>query len=569
MLKTKLQYKIPLLVSLFALLPALRFGWGFTGDWRNQFWFITYYAEYFLRHFTFPDMFHSQQAIGMPAAIFYAAPFYKLMAIPAIILGTGIAFRLVILGVLLFQYYCIEKLFSELSGNQKLSRVIAIIWTLSIYPMTNLYNRSALMEFVAFALLTSSICLLCLITLQSEKYLRFSFMSLMGFCFTLAAGIHPITAVYGGTFAIVTFLTLLKLSKNRKKIFLALLPLVGLSLLCLAPWVYATANIYPQLAVAQKINSIDLFFDPAKLWWLRLLPFPFDPRMTYKETDPLPIHMDTQISVLLIVLLIYFIRRTHLKFGKNGILILVGCILFSVSYWLSISLTPWGYLPEIYKSAQLSYRLTAYCNLALLLALAGCFVGGGRLKVNFGSRGFKIITVGLLVSACFAHTLKIAHAFRAQESKEDKYTRFLSEKDGLLAYPPTLYSADSYVVTGLNEKMPVVNEVQKIQIPFLITTGKNFGKVDELNINLESEKFVLTNVQAFPWSQILLDGETTKLYEHDNKYALKIPAGAHTIAYQLKLPTVYSILSVISTMLYLLWFLVAIKPAFNLSRVRS
>src|SRR5438067_910842 len=151
-----------LMMTIAVLLPC-RFLWplraNFTADWYNHKWAIGYFGEYFRRHWALPEVFNSTQWGGIPAPIFYGNLAYLVLGLLGSVLTSGTVIRL--LAILLFaaQYYCVARALQQLQTPRWFASAVACLVIWATYPLTNLFNRNALMEFLATALLVCSLSL--------------------------------------------------------------------------------------------------------------------------------------------------------------------------------------------------------------------------------------------------------------------------------------------------------------------------------------------------------------------------------------------------------------------------
>ncbi len=551
-LMTRDAQKTRWLICLLAILPALRLGRGFAGDWRNFLWFMSYTGEHLWQHVTLPLVFNTQEVVGLPFPIFYGALFTRLSALPTMVLGSGLTFRLFVFGILLVQFICIERLVHEISGNLRLAQAVACCLTLSTYQLTNLYSRSAAMEFVAFACLVSSLCLILLMISRPERFLRWHVMGMAFFTMTLGAGSHPITVVYGGAAAGLVIVSTFHLCRQKRKLVMMAMPFLGLSLICLAPWLYATIKMSSLLEVSRSSTAVNLIWNPSVVWWMRLLPIPFDPRMGYTARDPRPVHVDTQISIPLLLLAIYVLVRGAKEKSRNQWIAWLNLSVAAFLYWCSASLAPWTWVPSIFKYINFPYRLTNYINLFLFISSIVCLVGLKKVEPK------RLIAV-LSVLTFMSYGIKLVHSVRAYEVTEEKYCRIFSNKDGLIHAPTALYSIDDYADVKSFEPLPSPQNLTPVS--FSVGHGKELGQVSDVVVNAQAEQFVTTNVQSFLWNTIYLDGQPAKTYMDRDRLALQVHQGQHVLSYRFEPDRKYIVLEQMSTWLFFLWAVVVVTRA--------
>ena len=116
-------------------------------DWINHTWLVSYYSEYFRVHHSFPHVVNSQQIIGLPNPIFYGHAFYAVGGLFGSVLGPDVGVRIWILLATAAQFYAVDRLFRVLTAHRGFSLLMAVLVTWAIYPLTNLYNRSAITEY--------------------------------------------------------------------------------------------------------------------------------------------------------------------------------------------------------------------------------------------------------------------------------------------------------------------------------------------------------------------------------------------------------------------------------------
>src|SRR5262249_36493531 len=141
--------------------------------------------------------------------------------------------------------------------------------------------------------------------------------------FSLAAGCHPITALYGLVFMAGLSLTVFARAGRAERPPIggrlgALLPAALLALLLLAPWAYLCAKFNDKL----HVHSFGMMFfkNDIDRWWVRLFPLPLDVRVWRHPQEQVSTpHLDAQISIPLLLLALgvgWGVLRRSVKAGR-------------------------------------------------------------------------------------------------------------------------------------------------------------------------------------------------------------------------------------------------------------
>ena len=370
---------------------------GYDSDWYNNIWLIGYNRDYFLSNLNFPLTLNTRDSIFYPLPIFYGYLFYPAAGIISIFLGPNLALRLIIIMLFIFQYYFCRKMFLYLTENRMISNTISILVSWSVYPLTNIYNRSAILEFTATT--CAGIFLFIFIILLTNpsfdlkkklKYFIYLFISFI-FCY----GTHPITTFYFSgmmIFAGILFYPfIISFFKTRSNIILSFL-FVLLSLLILSPLIYLTLN-FQIIRDLKNTNTsgipilyqyIDTFINRFSI----ILP-PNDERVRLigigKVATP---YLDTQVNVSLILLILFIIifnkiipKESKVKVEKWFIFISFSAIflIFITVSIFSLNNKLFRILPGFFSIIQFCYRLsniskyavTAWININFYLLQTG------------------------------------------------------------------------------------------------------------------------------------------------------------------------------------------------------
>ena len=160
---------VGLLASLLASALLLDLRTMFYVDWNNHLWLIEYFGES-IKHLRIPDVMNTKQLVGMPITLFYAQKFYVLAGMLSAFLGSAVTVRIMVFMVFLLQFFQVYRAAMKTGAQGKISLCLAVMMTWAIYPLTNLYNRSAIPEFFAVVFLTCSLAsFLCVILNDGHK----------------------------------------------------------------------------------------------------------------------------------------------------------------------------------------------------------------------------------------------------------------------------------------------------------------------------------------------------------------------------------------------------------------
>ncbi len=332
---------------LISALPLLTKSLPF--DWDNHTWMVNYQAHYLLHHFQLTPVFNTDQLMGMCFPVFYGYLFFPFMSVFSTVFDANASIRFFVIALMLTQFTAIFAFFKRTTGDRVFAATVAALVAWAIYPLTNLYHRTAIPEFFATALLTCAcITLLNAVSAKTAKtFVAWCNISVLALC--AAAGSHPITAVYGLCFyalLLVASFALHRIDRKQNiKVIVAALIVPGLiASFCLAPWVFATAKYHRHLHIARGFDQINFYPRSIDSLVLRISPIPVPSRMLTKhikrEHMNTP-HLDAEFNTALLLLLIAFSISIYRRkeFRKTHLFILTAALLVS-SICTYISITP-------------------------------------------------------------------------------------------------------------------------------------------------------------------------------------------------------------------------------------
>ena len=499
---------VPFFIACFPLLWALPLQRQFYADWYNNLWIIAYTGEYFRRNLQFPLTLNTVQAIGVPFPIFYGTLLYPIAGIVSSVVGAAISLRILLLAVSWVQAGVVVKLVQAIYPDRKAAWAIAAVVSFATYPLTNVYNRSAIAEFVAASLLVSACCLWFRAVYCERETNRIA-CSAAWFLLALSAGSHPITAVLGLSCFAVLVLVAIMGSAERRTVLGVTLWNAALLFASISPWLYVTLTFHKQLLVMTVFPSVQVFSDSIGLGWVRFFPVPFDIR-TLKPVlvrSILTPCLDAQINfgLLLVAVLLWYeafrqIRQRQLTM-KNYV-VAAGCcsVVFVLTVYASLSTWAWAHGLGILGFIQFSYRLITYCDLALLLTVITLLKGLSAVRSDIRNRLGMYLAIAVALSIAGV-LIKFEHAAAIEVTGVVPGTERTGNRAVLTELPQWFYGLDGYVAREGFKK--AVGQGRLIRLSPDVDT--HFGAVSPTLLN--GSGLFETNVQAFPWNRLVLDGK--------------------------------------------------------------
>jgi len=589
-------YGIALLIilfPLFPLLPGLIRTDGFYIDWWNHLWMTNYFGLYFEHNFDFPFVINTNNfgGIGNPSPLFYGYLFYPVLGLLSNFLNADLTLRLAFFYLWLLQFTAIYKVFFQQTENRLISLTITALCLWTIYPLTNIYNRSALTEAFATGFLTVTFCCLILF-LQEEKWsLKLRYLNFLGLSMTMVIGSHPITGLYGSCFLMSVFLINL-FSRTRSypvkfKDFLTLFGAGSLSFFIILPWIYVIYEFAKNLKISSEAHVI-LFPESIDFFLSRFLPFPLDLRSLvygFKVEGGTPF-LETQINVPLGIFWLWLTfsliridrifsstvhqhNRTYIKWYRSPTFFF-SILLFILTTWMSLSTSPYKFLPQYFQNIEFAYRMVSYQNLSIIFAV---FIllnhwpkDLNKKDTNF-SKALPIVTTICLSFAFMSCLEKNMHGLAIVGFSKPEIPQNLEES---IQLNRQYYGAYKYTVNNI----PEIKDKKFIHANFTVDMSSGFGrKVSPVKINLIKKQWIRTNIQAFTWNQLYVNGkpvekeqlrrvignvDTGKLTMNTYHLAFQLPPGNHTIRYHFRPTQLYSVLRTVSLCLLASWIGVTI-----------
>ena len=569
-----LCWLIPVLAIGFPLLRLLPLDGQFAVDWYNHKWLAAFSGEYLRHHGTVPVVINTPEYVGMPYPVFYGTLFYPLLSLITAWFNPGTAIRLVVLVVTGLQFRLVTRAFTVLEVPRWIAMAIACLVIWAIYPLTNLYNRAAITEYVATALLTCIVASFFLLVHAKQPAERFRIGLGIGLLFVLVAGTHPITALY--SMPVLGLLLLAAYAEHGLArafwwgLFKALALPTALVLAVLGQWIYALSRFQDELTVAK--DGGPWFYKGIDDWTTRFCPIPHDARIGLTFSDLRPPDgsfvsspfLDAQVNVAMLVLLVGWLAilwwrdRVTARAGLRATAFAL--IAFAFFTWISMYPSAFELLPAFTRMLQLAYRAVSYENISVLLAI---FLLAGLLRRRRDRSLFEAgiasrLLIGCLVLSGAGVIIQSIHASQILQTSGSRGIRATDHERGITrALPKSFYGATAYATIGLYEPLSQTERESFTQAWVPVGEGDSFGITQPLHITQSRETWVATNVQAFPWNVLELDGvriPADQLRVDEVRLVVRVPAGIHTLKFLSVPDPIWRVLRVISFVVLALWF---------------
>jgi hypothetical protein len=536
---------LPILAVLEMLFPVTAI------FWNDMTIFLTscgYYGHYFFTHWQLPETLNTITTVLIPAPVFYTYLIQPFQGILSGLVGVNVAFRILVISVLILQIYLIRKLFLKLTRSAAFAGAVAVGSALTIYPFTNLFNRGAVNEFLACGFLRASICCVFLVFIESKRKNLLSLCLQLTICLSLAFGIHPITTLFGGVFITIIAATgwfLLKLDKLKKEKLAALFAAAACVTLILSPWLFATITSLNDIQISAGVPALPAIY-PKDLdaFATRFNPFPFDKRALVQGISADGPYIDLQINMPLLLLFVGFIwaiwntRSANSPFQKYGkALSILSIALFFLTSWMSLSTTPYKLLPSAFALIQFAYRMITYQNLSLFVAVVGLGIWKGSIiqatdktprNVALVSICSTLVIVNLLIQGGHAKVVR-------NSDMQPGYGFQDPDSDELLKMQY------AHVGAYLSRSIPRVSLPTDAQVAnFIPGQGADFGLLPAQTISTTFDQWIVTNIAAFRWNTVRVDGKPLpveslrSMVNPSHKDAIFVANEPYFIAFQLK-----------------------------------
>lgn len=590
-----------LVACLLPVIPLASVDTVFYVDWINHLWLSEYFGAYYRSHLSFPLIVNTSTEVGLVIPLFYGEKFYSLAGILSSQIGAPIAIRFLILLVFVVTAFELKRCIGSLRAPRLIAfaLIAPLLW--DTYLLTNLYNRSALTEFFAVLLISSSLASYFTLVFRSAGRILVSDAVRPGLYYALAASFHPITALFGGLLVAVLAVCSLIVTRNWK---LAIVTVISglLVLLVIAPWLYVTVLFGRSTLIVSELGHLANLYFPNSLdaVWSRLSIVPIDWRAVLNGLDVSTPYLEAQISIP-ILLMVCFLFVAAWKTGNDYwsprsylfiVILAVSVLLFSLTLCVSIAPQLSALFGGLFDIMQFPYRLTAYVNLAALaaaIALIG-LIDWDLARLRGSLSGLSVVVAVALTLASSNLVQKLVHAAAVRMPSSAETTRSYGRlvgipvrsggqwtpaaarlSENLTDLPGSFYGDIQYrVVLGFAQPASDdLNQVTKVSLA-VESTGSLIGQTLPILVTLDRPSLVVTNVQPFPWNRLILDGAIVPAEQvfavpvaaTDERRAvvleaLKLDSGTHELRYAFVPDPIWGVLYTLSWIVLVFWIVIA------------
>lgn len=533
-----------------ACIPLFAWNHQFFGDWPNHLAMIGYVGEYLKAHACLPTTFHTNETVGRATPMFYGNFCLPALGALSAIVGPRAALTVAVAALLLLQFASVRELFWDATRDEGVACAAAVIVTWAIYPLTDLYNRAAIPEFFAITALQTGSCLWALYARSPAQRQRASVVA--GLLVTLAAGIHPPTALFGGLTFGVLWLASLSWCPDRARVLRRSLAVALAAAAVLAPWLYVVTKFGGELNIVR--NKSPLYFFPASLDAVRTR-LSAVPTVGADATGVGTPNLDPQVSVplaaaLVLLALFALASRAGDRRARRGLVFAALCAAaMAVLFRLSTSEPSWSLLPKAFTIIQYPYRLVAFVNLAALGALTGVLAALVPDDVRVARSRFVLVAGVVLATVNVG--LKLPRCLESASGADSVVTDYVNPpRDWYFGY-------DDYATPDAFPKVDGAAPREAVKLS-VVGAPDGFGVVGSAHVHAGVRTQVSTNVQAFPWNVLTVDGQPVSreaMLSDGVRLAAWIAAGDHELGYQFRPDRAWSALRVSSLLLLGAWAL--------------
>ena len=476
---------------------------SYSVDWWSHLFSIDYFGEYVRQHFLFPTLMNTNVIVGAPNALFYGTLFYPIVGALASVLGGNIAVRLAIIFAFALQTWNVYRTAQLFTRNQTVSFTVTIAANSAIYALTNLYVRADLTEYAGISLLMSAIAVWLRIAHTPKK--RFALTVFVGLMIGLAAGANPIVFIIGNP--CLLFIMALTIASpmggddndpvRRRRLLLSAVIVFAIEIAMLAPWLYAYFSYQPFVPVSSLFARGPMYWPGIDDFWVRFRTYPFDGRMGAPTLPPTP-NLDAQLNIALVVFIGFLAYEARLiGMHWKRLWAPITCAAAALALALYSSIPALGVAFHVLSTIQFAYRLVSYVD-ALLLATALLMLLAMRQDfVPHASRyniALAIVAV-LALQTCF---IKEGHA---------DFAPSIATSSGLFENRDALSTVwQTAAVYALPVSAPVPPAPTDLHVPIVTGTGAAFGVAKTISFVAPPGTIVVTNVQSFPWTHLVVNG---------------------------------------------------------------
>jgi len=565
----------------FAMYMPCRYMWplgaSFYIDWTNHEWAIGYFGEYIRNNHAIPYVINTSGLGGLAHPVFYGNLMYPLLGMLASVLAPGVVIRIAAIAVFVAQYRLVSLALVRMQAPLYFARIVGCLVIWATYPLTNFYNRSALTEFFATTLLVCALgCLVLLFHADEARQRRYYAAGAM-FSLTMAAGSHPITAMYAGpVFAalVPVFWWLLRHDRPRRRAILkSLAPWLAAAGVCILPWYLAAHRFAEDLLIRNTAREVSVLrWDTVQA---RFFPIPWDSAVTpgVSLDDIVTPYLDAQFSLSLLVVFITVgalaIAMAFRRKWSPTVAFAIGTVFFVVFLTLSLSVRAYHVFPAIAVMIQYAYRAITYINLSLLLGIlltvmALRSLGDVDIRRRLEHPLIAAAAVTALLLAATGVFVKWGHIAAIKKHESSRHWVLTApEREKLIDLPAPYYGPYDYATDKLFAQVPASEEPKVIPQRFAVASHRWFGHTRPMKLVLAEPTWVMTNILVFPWSKIELDGAEVKdVRTHWGKLTVLVPAGEHRLTTHFRPPLLFRILRPLSMFVMFAWCGYLLAPAF-------
>ncbi len=523
-----LSFLVPLAIALYPLLRVIDPNCFYVEETIHKA-YMAYFADA-ERHLSLPMTLNFGNAVGSFVPVFYGFLLYPLSGLLSIFVSRDAALPLMLISVTIYQSYLLQSVLFRLIECKWLSYIWTAIFIWSSYSLVNIYARSDLPEYIGTVSVSiSALYIFLTITADDRTALRHLGLAVLWYVFSV--GTHPISAVYG-LFIIVIEVFLLSVVSNKEFInkvgniqfVTKSIAVIALGIFCVFPWIFIVSHFSEALNISDR-QSFTYFPGRIDSFINRIWPIPYDSLVGEEAfSDIRTPFLYGQINVpLLILSVLISIEAFRQSDGRvrRTLITMVSCSCFMIaSGFLALSL-PTGFdvkLPKFMVMAQFGYRLITYVNaLFLLNVVLISFISAGR--VVWPSRYLVMASSILATLAAVAVFINMANPHGGREvigvadlklsvqpSAADQLTG-LADASAIKAWRSAILSFRTLPPQGITDYSTgkMYSELGAEHIARLSLPVRN-GEVGSTKHECGKDESVLTNVIAFPWSKLIVNG---------------------------------------------------------------